>query len=161
GKASPRPSFGLCSSSGSAPLRLCVRPFFARGRRLPHRWPSRGRSGAPLPRCTPAAGWFTMVPARNPVSDGAPMIEPRPAPVKPRATAPASRVAAPLEDEVASFLEAGAAGVIEVQGPPGYGKTTTLRHLAALLPATDRLRYADEPTPTELLALPPGCLVVC
>jgi uncharacterized protein YjbI with pentapeptide repeats len=73
------------------------------------------------------------------------MIQPERAPVKPRVVCPASGEALPLEDEVRALLEAGARGVVEITGPPGAGKTTALRHLAAVLPGSAPVRLLDHP----------------
>src|SRR5262245_35640691 len=73
------------------------------------------------------------------------MIVPQRAPVKPRVYSADSGAAFPLEDEVQQLLEAGARGIITVLGPPGSGKTTALRHLAAVLPHAEQLVVLDEP----------------
>jgi uncharacterized protein YjbI with pentapeptide repeats len=73
------------------------------------------------------------------------MIQPERAPVKPRVLCPASGEALPLEDEVRALLEAGARGVVEITGPAGAGKTTALRHLAAVLPSSARVKFVDGP----------------
>jgi energy-coupling factor transporter ATP-binding protein EcfA2 len=73
------------------------------------------------------------------------MIQPKRAPVKPRVLCPASGEALPLEDEVRALLEAGARGVVEITGPAGAGKTTALRHLAAVLPPSDRVKFLNCP----------------
>src|SRR5262249_17948177 len=73
------------------------------------------------------------------------MIQPERAPVKPRVLCPASGEALPLEDEVRALLEAGARGVVEITGPAGAGKTTALRHLAAVLPSSAPLMFLDGP----------------
>jgi uncharacterized protein YjbI with pentapeptide repeats len=88
------------------------------------------------------------------------MIEPRTAPVRPRVLATASGAALPLEDEVARFVEARAAGVIEVKGPFGSGKTTALEHLAARFAAIKEIVFLDEPSLAQL-ASAWGGLVVC
>src|SRR5262249_32643394 len=88
------------------------------------------------------------------------MIQPERALVKPRVLCPASGEALPLEDEVRALLETGARGVVAITGPAGAGKTTALRHLAAVFPATDRLKFLNGPF---ILSLPQlsHSLVIC
>jgi uncharacterized protein YjbI with pentapeptide repeats len=69
------------------------------------------------------------------------------------------RTPVPLEDEVRTFIEAGARGLIAVLGPPGHGKTTALEHLAVLFPDCPRFSLLDEPKPDQL-ANSPDCLVI-
>jgi uncharacterized protein YjbI with pentapeptide repeats len=61
------------------------------------------------------------------------MFQPQRAPVRPRVLCPQSGEALPLEDEVRALIEARARGMIQITGPAGSGKTTALRHLAAVL----------------------------
>jgi uncharacterized protein YjbI with pentapeptide repeats len=61
------------------------------------------------------------------------MFQPQRAPVRPRVLCPQSGEALPLEDEVRALIEARARGLIQITGPAGSGKTTALRHLAAVL----------------------------
>jgi uncharacterized protein YjbI with pentapeptide repeats/energy-coupling factor transporter ATP-binding protein EcfA2 len=70
------------------------------------------------------------------------MFQPQRAPVRPRVIA-SSGEALPLEDEVRALLDAGTRGLIQIIGPPGSGKTTALRHLAAVLPECCAL-FIDE-----------------
>jgi uncharacterized protein YjbI with pentapeptide repeats len=65
-----------------------------------------------------------------------------------------------LEEEVRAFLDAGTRGVIALLGSEGMGKTTALRHLAAVLPAQSHLRLLDEPKVIWGLASPAEHLVV-
>jgi uncharacterized protein YjbI with pentapeptide repeats len=87
------------------------------------------------------------------------MILPRRAPVRPRVLSSLSGEPFPLEDEVRQLLDGGARGWVSLQGGPGAGKTTALRHLAALLHATPRLYLLDGPAgkPSEYV---PGALVI-
>jgi uncharacterized protein YjbI with pentapeptide repeats len=93
------------------------------------------------------------------------MIEAKRAPVRPRVVSVGGCAATTsnhpllLEDEIRSFVEAGAHGKIMVAGLPGSGKTTALAHLAALLPPDCRVSLLDEPKP-EQLAETPDCLIV-
>ncbi len=67
--------------------------------------------------------------------------------VRPRVISPETGEAIPLEDEIGPMLQAGRCGLVAIAGGPGSGKTTALRHLAAILPpwAKDRVRLFDEP----------------
>jgi uncharacterized protein YjbI with pentapeptide repeats len=82
------------------------------------------------------------------------MILPQRAPVRPRVLSPVSGEAFPLEDEVRQLLDGGQRGWVSIQGGPGSGKTTALRHLAAVLPANPRLYLVDGPAgkPSEYSA---------
>jgi uncharacterized protein YjbI with pentapeptide repeats/energy-coupling factor transporter ATP-binding protein EcfA2 len=84
-------------------------------------------------------------------------LDPEKAPMRPRVFAPKSGETVLLEDEVLRLLEAGSRFAVVILGPPGSGKTTALRHLAAVLPP-DRVSFLDNPDPQqmfkELLAKP-------
>lgn len=58
----------------------------------------------------------------------------------------------PLEDEVWPLLKAGQCGAVRVSGATGSGKTTALRHLAALFPPLSRTTVLDEPDVPTLAA---------
>lgn len=75
------------------------------------------------------------------------MLTPERAPVRPRVLTPGNGTALPLEDEVQALAAAGTRGVVYVAGPIGSGKTTALRHLAAVLPAELPVRVAAESEP--------------
>ena len=81
------------------------------------------------------------------------MIVPQRAPVKPRVYSTEGGATFPLEDEVQRFLDAGSRGILALLGPPGSGKTTALQHLAAVLPADERLLFLDNPGVQEVLAI--------
>ena len=55
--------------------------------------------------------------------------------VRPRIISPETGEAIPLEDEIGPLIQAGRPGLIVILGGPGSGKTTALRHLAAILPS--------------------------
>ncbi len=66
--------------------------------------------------------------------------------VRPRVISPETSEAIPLEDEIGTMIQAGRCGVFVIAGGPGSGKTTALRHLAAILPpwANDHVRLVDQ-----------------
>jgi uncharacterized protein YjbI with pentapeptide repeats len=88
------------------------------------------------------------------------MIVPQRAPVRPRIVSQESGEAFPLEDEVRRLLDSGARGVVAVLGEPGAGKTAALAHLAAVLPAEERIVLVDESDLPGPEARPPVCIVV-
>src|SRR5262249_18328393 len=62
-----------------------------------------------------------------------------------------------LEDEIGPMIQAGRCGLVTIAGGPGPGKTTGLRHLAAILPPRARgpgrvFDEAEEPAPREAAA---------
>lgn len=79
------------------------------------------------------------------------MVSPQKAAVRPRVISLPSGEALLLEEEVRSFLEAGACGAIRLDGPPGSGKTTALQHLAAVLPSEGQVCLLDGPTAQQVL----------
>jgi uncharacterized protein YjbI with pentapeptide repeats len=72
------------------------------------------------------------------------MILPQRAPVRPRIVSPVSGETLPLEEEVRQLLAAGSGGLVALVGPAGTGKTTALRHLAAVLPSGADVLLLDE-----------------
>ena len=67
-----------------------------------------------------------------PSSLNAQSVESRRAPVVPRARRLPGGETLPLDQIVMQFVRHGERGVIRVDGAPGSGKTTALRHLAAV-----------------------------
>jgi uncharacterized protein YjbI with pentapeptide repeats len=76
---------------------------------------------------------------------------PQRAPVRPRITAAPHTVPRPLDVEVADLLARGTGAVRLLVGPARSGKTTALRHLAAVFAGESRLRLVDSDAP----AIPP------
>src|SRR5580765_5756644 len=72
---------------------------------------------------------------------------PQRAPVRPRITAAPHAVPRPLEEEVAELLARGTGAVRRLIGPARSGKTTALRHLAAVFAGEPRLRLVDSDAP--------------
>jgi uncharacterized protein YjbI with pentapeptide repeats len=68
--------------------------------------------------------------------------------VKPHAISPETGEVLALEDAVESWIERDARGLILVSGGVGSGRTTAIRHLAAVLPPRPHLRFVDH---SELL----------
>jgi uncharacterized protein YjbI with pentapeptide repeats/energy-coupling factor transporter ATP-binding protein EcfA2 len=54
--------------------------------------------------------------------------------VRPRVVSPGSGNAVLLEDEIGALVQKGEHGLVQIAGGPGSGKSTALRHLAAILP---------------------------
>jgi len=67
------------------------------------------------------------------------MIEPQPAPVRPRVSCPESGIELPLEEVVRSCLEAGLSRTIQLQGDADSAPTA-LRHLAHVFAGTPEVR---------------------
>jgi uncharacterized protein YjbI with pentapeptide repeats len=88
------------------------------------------------------------------------MFEPQRAPVRPRVYPARVGETLLLEEELRQRIESGEAGDVLVLGPPGSGKTTALRHLAAVFTSDDRVRFLDEPARTDPQIGLPGHLVV-
>jgi uncharacterized protein YjbI with pentapeptide repeats len=80
------------------------------------------------------------------------MILPKRAPVSPRVVSPISGEALPLEDEIRRLLSAGHRGLVVLVGEPGAGKTTALRHLAAVLPLRAGVLLIDDRDPIDARA---------
>src|SRR5437667_9269568 len=72
------------------------------------------------------------------------MIDPKRAAVRPRILSPETGEPLLLEDEIRSLLDAGVTGPVPLIGPPGSGKTTAVRHLAAVLPKDSGVGLLDE-----------------
>jgi uncharacterized protein YjbI with pentapeptide repeats len=86
------------------------------------------------------------------------MFQPQRAPVRPRVLCPQSGEALPLEDEVRALIEARARGVVQITGPTGSGKTTALRHLAAVL-FPGAVTFIDDSPLTTVKNLSSGLVV--
>ncbi len=89
------------------------------------------------------------------------MITPQRALVRPRVHSPGSGELLLLEDEVRPWVEASAGqGGVAILGPPSSGKTTALRHLAAVLPSREFLLFDDEPDLAQISPLMKDHLVI-
>jgi len=66
--------------------------------------------------------------------------------VRPRIISPETSEVIPLEDEIGPLIQDARFGLVVILGGPGSGKTTALRHLAAILPpwACDRVRLVED-----------------
>jgi uncharacterized protein YjbI with pentapeptide repeats len=64
--------------------------------------------------------------------------------VKPHAISLATGEVLALEDAIASWIERDARGVILIRGDEGSGRTTAIRHLAAVLPPKPHIRLLDQ-----------------
>jgi ABC-type phosphate/phosphonate transport system ATPase subunit len=71
-------------------------------------------------------------------------LEPLPAVVQPRVISRQSGQSVLLEDAVRLAAEQSEAQIVWIVGGPGSGKTTALRHLAAVLPAGLSIRLVDD-----------------
>ena len=80
-------------------------------------------------------------------------VEPQRAPVAPRARRLPDGEVLPLEQIVRQFIDHHERGVIHLGGGPGSGKTTALRHLAAVLPPRAPVFLFDDTPPNYLHAL--------
>jgi uncharacterized protein YjbI with pentapeptide repeats len=84
-------------------------------------------------------------------------ISPRRAPVAPRVRPLGGGESLPLEDRAIGLIRARTHGVVQLLGPVGSGKTTALKHLAAVLPPDADVGFHDPPDAPGLL--PPRRLV--
>ena len=76
--------------------------------------------------------------------------------VRPRVISADTGEAIQLDDEIGSIIQANRCGLVRIIGGPGSGKTTALRHLAAILPpwALAHVRLFDRPSDhAEIVAL--------
>jgi uncharacterized protein YjbI with pentapeptide repeats/energy-coupling factor transporter ATP-binding protein EcfA2 len=67
--------------------------------------------------------------------------------VRPRVISPETGEAIPLDDKIGQLIQEGRHELVGLVGGPGSGKTTALRHLAAVLPpwALAQIRLVDDP----------------
>lgn len=87
------------------------------------------------------------------------MIEARRAAVRPRGLLLQGSTPLLLDEEIRSFLEAGARGNLALLGCGGLGKTTALAHLTASLPSLDGVVLLDEPKPCQLADAPDSLVI--
>ena len=72
------------------------------------------------------------------------MVEPKQAPVRPRVVSPHTGETLVLEDEILSLAESSRSDTIWVTGGIGYGKSTAIEHLAAVLPASVNVDLVED-----------------
>ena len=82
------------------------------------------------------------------------------APVKPRVISPETGDAIPLEDLVLDIAR-GPGVVIEIVGGHGSGKTTSLAHVAAIVPADLGIIYLDDPPAHAVAEAARSAAVLC
>ena len=81
-------------------------------------------------------------------------------PVTPRVIWPETGDSLPI-DEVLRYLNSGPAGVIEIVGGCGRGKTTALQHLAALTPEQSKIVWLDDAEPAAIKTAKRDAWVIC
>ena len=130
---SARNSHATESTSTSVPDRLWD-PWVDSGREVERRQPEPEETGFD----------DDILPGRNHPATGVP---PERARVRPRVISPITGEAIPLDDEIGPLIQEGRWRYVGLIGGPGSGKTTALRHLAAVLPpwALARIRLMDRP----------------
>jgi uncharacterized protein YjbI with pentapeptide repeats len=79
------------------------------------------------------------------------MIEPLRAAVRPRVVSPETGDSVLLEDEVAEWLE-GQSRTLEIVGDAGSGRTTALRHLAAVFGPLQGIQWRDDVRSTDFVS---------
>ncbi len=92
------------------------------------------------------------------------MLDPSPAPVRPRVIAERSRGVVLLEDLVEEIAAAGNVACLQLYGPPGAGLTTALRHLQWVFGSQSGFTFVDLDFPATvfeqraagLIGLPPA-----
>ncbi len=82
--------------------------------------------------------------------------------VRPRVISPRTGETIRLEDEIGPMIEEGRGGLVTIVGGPGSGKTTALRHLAAVLPpwSRGRVRLLEDLDFTAMASAGPDALVI-
>jgi uncharacterized protein YjbI with pentapeptide repeats len=82
--------------------------------------------------------------------------------VRPRVISPETGEAIRLDDEIGAMIEDGRGRLVILKGGPGSGKTTALRHLAAVLPpwARGRIRLLEEMDLTAIASVGPDPVVI-
>lgn len=121
-------------------------------------WLDHGRDLG-LDPAEPEAAIDEPVPATAPEFAAATLAR---AAVRPRVISPMTGDTIRLEEEIGPMLQAGRGGLFVILGGPGSGKTTALRHLAAILPpwARGRVRLLEELDLTAIASAGPDPVVV-
>jgi len=88
------------------------------------------------------------------------MIQPEKAAVRPRVVSPLSGETVLLEEVIDDLVSRNFLGRVLIVGPAGSGKTTALRHLAAVIPLETDLVLLDEPDAVAIAKAPAGVLQV-
>src|SRR5438067_12203059 len=88
------------------------------------------------------------------------MIQPEKAAVRPRVVSPLSGEIVLLDEEISELLDRKHFGRVLIVGPTGSGKTTALRHLAAVLGSGSGVVFLDEPDLVEIAKTPEATLQV-
>lgn len=105
-----------------------------------------------------SASLLPLVDTSPPLRRGSAIVASR-AVVRPRVIS-TSGGSLPLEDEIWPLVKSGRRGAVRIWGGPGLGKTTALRHLAALLPAGAHVVLLDQPEARDVaLALDRGLVI--
>ncbi|HUE73913.1 MAG TPA: pentapeptide repeat-containing protein [Pirellulaceae bacterium] len=86
------------------------------------------------------------------------MITPERAPVRPRVKRKGGDVSFLLEDEIAELVQQERHALVRLIGPPGNGKTTAVKHLAAVLAPSDAVMLLDPVESDPAHALTPMIL---
>jgi uncharacterized protein YjbI with pentapeptide repeats len=108
-----------------------------------------------------AVQWFAAIGTRLSLRQGRrTMVQPQKAAVRPRGISPLSNETVLLKEEIQELVARKWTGRVLLVGPPGSGKTTALRHLAAVLPTEAGIRFVDEPCVAAIAKMPVGAFEI-
>jgi uncharacterized protein YjbI with pentapeptide repeats/energy-coupling factor transporter ATP-binding protein EcfA2 len=88
------------------------------------------------------------------------MVQPQKAAVRPRGISALSNETILLEEEIQELVAHKWVGRVLIVGAPGSGKSTALRHLAAVLPTEAGITFLDEPSLVESAHSPVGAVQI-